>query len=169
MFNISFMTCIKMVHWSQESRRPNSVWVEQVPSTFLFRNLTSGFKSLAKQIQPCLYILFWVECNQDKKPCNYLVDCNLDPKLCNFRISNYVYFYPINEKNNLVMYFVFSFFLIFFNKKISDDSIPLTQKEMCSKKHSKNLSFLRGTQILAVSHTNSCCDCTITILGILLQ
>ena len=43
------------------------------------------------------------------------------------------------------MYLFFLIFLYFFLKK-SSDSTPLTQKEKCSKKHSKNLSFLRGTQ-----------------------
>ena len=32
-----------IVHWSQESRRPDLVWVEWVPNIFLFRNLASGF------------------------------------------------------------------------------------------------------------------------------
>ena len=33
----------KGVHWSQESRRPDSVWVEWVPNTFSFRNLAFEF------------------------------------------------------------------------------------------------------------------------------
>ena len=37
--------------------------------------------------------------------------------------------------------------------KISGDSTPLTQKERCPKKHSKNLSFLRGNFL--VSHKNT--------------
>ena len=51
--------------------------------------------------------------------------------------------------NNSFMYFIFSF-SYFLYKKISDDSTPLTQKERFRKKHSKNLSFLRG--ISPVSH-----------------
>ena len=43
MYNISFISCIKGVHRSQESRRPDFVWVECVPNTFPFRNLTSKF------------------------------------------------------------------------------------------------------------------------------
>ena len=35
-----------IVHWSQESRRPNFVWAEWVPNTFPFRNLVSGFRFL---------------------------------------------------------------------------------------------------------------------------
>ena len=35
-----------IVHWSQESRRPDSVWVEWVTNTFPFRNLVSGFRFL---------------------------------------------------------------------------------------------------------------------------
>ena len=35
------------------------------------------------------------------------------------------------------LYFFFSFFI----KEISYDSTPLTQKERCFKKHTKNLSF----------------------------
>ena len=136
MFNISFMTCIKVVYWSQESRRPNSIWMEQVPNTFSFRNLASGFRSLAKQIQPCLYS-FWVECNQDKKPC-ILVVCNQDPKPCNLSIFPIMYyFYSINEENNPFMYL---FFLIFCIKKKSGDSIPLTEKERCLKRY-PNLFF----------------------------
>ena len=38
----------KKVHWSQESRRPYFVYAEWVPNTFLFYNLGSGFRSLAK-------------------------------------------------------------------------------------------------------------------------
>ena len=29
----------KMIHWSQESRRPDSIWMEWMPNTFPFRNL----------------------------------------------------------------------------------------------------------------------------------
>ena len=35
-----------IVHWSQESRRPNFVWAEWVPNTVPFRNLVSGFRFL---------------------------------------------------------------------------------------------------------------------------
>ena len=38
----------KKVHWSQEFRRLDSVWVEWVPNTFSLRNLTFGFWSLDK-------------------------------------------------------------------------------------------------------------------------
>ena len=52
-----------------------------------------------------------------------------------FQLS--IFFYSINEENNLVMYL---FFLIFCIKKISGDSIPLTQKERCPKRY-PNLFF----------------------------
>ena len=48
MYNISFITCIKGVHRSQESRRPNSVQAEWVLNTFSFRNLASEFRFLDK-------------------------------------------------------------------------------------------------------------------------
>ena len=48
-----------------------------------------------------------------------------------------IFFYSVNEENNLVMYL---FFLIFCIKKISGDSIPLTQKERCPKMY-LNLFF----------------------------
>ena len=35
-----------IVHWWQESRRPDFVWAEWVPNTFPFRNLASGFRFL---------------------------------------------------------------------------------------------------------------------------
>ena len=38
----------KKVHWSQESRRPDSLWAEWVPNTFLFLNLASYLVLLDK-------------------------------------------------------------------------------------------------------------------------
>ena len=48
MFNISFMTYIKVVHRSQESKRPDSIWTEWVPNTFPFHNLAFEFRFLDK-------------------------------------------------------------------------------------------------------------------------
>ena len=42
-YNISFISCIKGVHWSWKFRRPNSIWVEWVPNTFPFCNPASKF------------------------------------------------------------------------------------------------------------------------------
>ena len=53
----------KKVHWSQKSRRPDSVWVEWVPNTFSFRNLGSEFSSFGQVNLSLVFILFWVECN----------------------------------------------------------------------------------------------------------
>ena len=80
-----------IVHWSQESRRPNFVWAEWVPNTLPFSSLASGFRFLVQQIQPYLH-LFWVECNQDNRSCKYLVGCNQDPKLCNFLFYFIIFF-----------------------------------------------------------------------------
>ena len=47
---------------------------------------------------------------------------------------------------------IYLFFLIFLYKKISDNSILLTQKESCPKKHSKISLFFRGN-FPGLSHT----------------
>ena len=48
MFNISFIACIKKVHRSQESKRPDFDWADWVPNTIPFYNLASRFRSLDK-------------------------------------------------------------------------------------------------------------------------
>ena len=137
MFNISFMTCIKryISHKSLEdqtlSRRNgcliHSHSVTQPPDLGLWISRSS-----------IVFILFWVECNQDKKSCNYLVVCNQDPKLCNF--SNFqlcIFFFIQSMKRTFQSCFIYIYIYI----KLSGNSTPLTQKERRPKKHSKNLSF----------------------------
>ena len=51
----------KGVHWLQESRRPDLVWVEWVPNIFPFRNLASGFSFFG--LVDLALSLFWVESN----------------------------------------------------------------------------------------------------------
>ena len=65
-----------------------------------------------------------------------------------FQICN---IYSINEENNSVMYLYIFSFSYFLYKKISGDSIPLTQKERCLKRY-PNLSFLRDATF-EVSHS----------------
>ena len=152
MFNISFMTCIKryISHKSLEdqtlSRRNgcliHSHSVTQPPDLGLWISRSS-----------LVFILFWVECNQDKKSCNYLVVCNQDSKPCNTQFIKHVVFFiqPMRiEQFSHVFCIQYFFFFFFWYKKISGDSTPQTQKERCLSKHPK-LSFLRGT--FAVSHS----------------
>ena len=148
MFNISFITCIKRYigHNSLENLTLSgqngcltpSYSVTQPPNLGLWLSRSS-----------LVFIYFGQNVTRTK---NHVIIWQFVTRTQShviFQFSKYVFFYSINEENNSVMYL---FFLIFLKKKISGDSIPLTQKERCPKKHSKNLSFLRGT-FFEISHT----------------
>ena len=121
MCNISFISCIKMVQWSQEFSRPDSVWEEWVPNTFPFRNLTFECRSFG-QVDLALFLFYFRQIVIKTKS---HVIIWYDPKLCNFQ-----FFYSINKRNNSVMYFQFFFF---FNKKLNEKSTSLTQKKKKKK------------------------------------
>ena len=53
-YNISFNIIQKGIYQSLESRRPDSVWAEQVPNTFPFRNLAPELKILVSRLLFCL-------------------------------------------------------------------------------------------------------------------
>ena len=78
-FNISFNIMQKRVYWSLESRRPDSVWAEWVPNTFLFHNLALKLRIFG-QVDQCLVFLILVDCNQDQIFVFFCIDCNQDPK-----------------------------------------------------------------------------------------
>ena len=113
MFNISFMTCIKWyighkILEDQTLSRWNgcltpSHSVTQPPNLDLWLSRSSF-----------VFVLFWVECNQDKKPCNYLVVCNQDPKPCNFQSYKYVIFIQSMNRTIQSCICIYLFFLIFF-------------------------------------------------------
>ena len=131
MFNMSFMACIKRYidHKSLEDQTLSgqnrcltpSYSVTQYPDLGLWLSRSSF-----------VYILFWVECNQDKSHVIIWQFVTRTQSHVIFHFSKYVIFHLINEENNLVMYLVI--YLFIFVLKISGDSIPLTQKERCPKK-----------------------------------
>ena len=134
MFNISCTTCITQYIGDKNLEdRTLSGWNGCLtPSHSITQPPDLGFWFSRSSL---VFICFGQNVTRIASHVKYLVDCNQDPKLCNFFI------YSINEENNSIMYLFFLFSFFFFYKKISGNSTPLTQKERCPKKHSKNLSF----------------------------
>ena len=168
MFNISFMTCIKRYigHKSLEDQTLSGRNRCLAPSHFVIQPLDLSLW-LSKS---SLVFTFYFGQNVTRTK-NHVIIQQIVTRTQNYVIFNFpiMYIFIQSTKRTIQSCILYLVFFYFFNKKISGDSIPLIQKERCPKKHSKNLFFLRGTQILTVSHTSPCCDCTITILGILLQ
>ena len=144
----------KRIYWSLEFRRPDSIWAKWVPNTFLFRNLASELSFFwIGRLMLCLYFYFWVDCNQDKKLCNFWQIVTRIQSLVIFNLSSLYFFTQLmimKHFGHLKLYLIFSFFLCI--KKISGDSTPLIQKERCPGKVPKSL-FLEHLSF-AVSHTH---------------
>ena len=88
-----------IVHWSQESRRPDSIWAEWVPNTFPFRNLTLDFTFYFGQnvTRTKSHVIIWQFVTRTQ----------------NYVIFKYVILYTINERI-LFSYvlFIFSYFFV---------------------------------------------------------
>ena len=136
---IQFCSCVqhiihvmhKGVHWTQESRRPDYVWAEWMPNTFPFRNLASEFSVFGQENLGFIFVFYFGQIVTRKKTHVFwqIVTRTQSHVILNLSNMNSFLFNQW-EWNNLFMYFVFSFFLIFFlYKKISGDSTPFTQKK----------------------------------------
>ena len=99
MCNISFILCIKEVQWSQESRKPESVWVEWVSNTFLFHNLASEFRSFG-QVDLTLILFYFGQIITRTK--SHVIIWQIVTRIQShviFNFSNMYFFSSINERN----------------------------------------------------------------------
>ena len=137
MFNTSFMTCMKWYigHKSLEDQTLSgrngcltpSHSVTQPPDLGLWLSRSSlVFIYFGQNVTRTKSHVFW----------QFVTRTQSDVIFQSFQLC-FFFYYSVNEENNLVMYLFFLFFVL---KKISGDSIPLTQKEMCPKMY-LNLFF----------------------------
>ena len=137
MFNISFITCIKM-YISYKSVEDQTFYgrngcltpshsVTQPPDLGFWLSRSSlVFICFGQNVTRTKIHVFWQFYNQDPKPCKFSK-------------------FPI-------MYLFFSYFLSIKKKKVTTP-YHLPKKRGALKALQKYLSFLRGTPILAVSHS----------------
>ena len=144
MFNISFITCIKKYtgHKSLEDQTSSGWNGCLTPSHSITQPLDLGLWLSRSSL---VFIYFGQNVTRTKSHVIIWQFVTRTQSHVIFQFSKYVILYSINEENNSIMYLFFLFFFFFlYKKKISGDSIPLTQKERCLKKHTqKNLSFFR--------------------------
>ena len=96
----------------------------------------------------CLSFYFWVDCNQDKRPCIHLVDYNQDSKPCKIQFIKLVFIFTqsitMKHFNHVNLYLVFSYFFIF--KKKKKWQLHTTYSKKRGNLKSTQISFLRALQ-----------------------
>ena len=139
MFNISFITCIKRYigHQSLEDQTLSGRNGCLTPSYSITQPSNLGLWLSRSSI---VFIYFGQNVTRTKSRVIIWQFVTRTQSHVIFQFSKYVILYSINEKNNSVMYLFILFFCI---KKISGDSIPLTRKERCPKKHTQKISFFQ--------------------------
>ena len=148
MYNISFMTCITQYigHKSLEDQTLSGQNGCLTSSHSVTQPLDLGLW-LSRYSLVIFFFFFLVECNQVNKPCIF-GRLYLGPQsYVIFKFSKICNFFIQSMKRKIQSCIYFSYFLL---KKISGNSIPLTQKERCPKRY-PNL-FFKGCFCRGLSH-----------------
>ena len=140
MCNVSFIACMKGVHRTQESKRPNSVWAEWVPNTFPFHNLASKFRSFG-QVDLALSLFYFGQFVTRTK--SHIIIWQFITRTQShviFQIFKYVFFYSINDKGTIqsciYIQFFFSFLFCIKNKWRLHTTYPKIEMPLkASKSH----------------------------------